>query len=42
MADHVIGLAEAALPVLTSDQRVTAAQKLRGRANATDPGPELF
>lgn len=33
MADHFIGLAEQVLPILTADQRVLAAQKLRTRAN---------
>ncbi len=43
MSDHVIGLAEVAVPVLTPDQRATAAQKLRERANAIDDGaPELL
>jgi Spy/CpxP family protein refolding chaperone len=42
MANHVIGLAEVAVPVLTADQRTLAAQKLRARANAVDPGPELL
>jgi Spy/CpxP family protein refolding chaperone len=42
MANRVIDLAEVAVPVLTPDQRATAAQKLRERANAIDAGPELL
>jgi Spy/CpxP family protein refolding chaperone len=42
MGNHVIGLAEVAVPVLTADQRTLAAQKLRERANAIDAGPELL
>jgi Spy/CpxP family protein refolding chaperone len=43
MVDRVIRLAEVAVPVLTAEQRATAAQKLRERANAIDAaGPELL
>jgi len=43
MADHLIGLAEVAVPVLTADQRATAAKKLRERANTVDAAnPELL
>jgi Spy/CpxP family protein refolding chaperone len=34
--DHVLGVAEAVLPVLTPEQRSLAAQKLRDRAEASD------
>ncbi|HZU85715.1 MAG TPA: Spy/CpxP family protein refolding chaperone [Polyangiaceae bacterium] len=40
--DWLLGVAEAALPVLTPEQRVVAAQKIRARADETDvagPGP---
>jgi Spy/CpxP family protein refolding chaperone len=36
MADHVLGTAEAALPVLTPEQRALAAQKLREHADRPD------
>ena len=38
MSDHVLSLAEVALPVLTPDQRKLAAQKLRDRIAAGDEG----
>lgn len=43
MADHMLGLAEVALPILTPQQRALAAQKLRDRADSVDaelPGVE--
>jgi hypothetical protein len=36
MADRLLGLVEAALPVLTTQQRVIAAQKLAERAESLD------
>jgi Spy/CpxP family protein refolding chaperone len=36
MADHFLGMAETVLPLLTPDQRVLAAQKLRERADQAD------
>lgn len=36
MADHMLGLAEVALPVLTPEQRAIAAQKLVERADSLD------
>jgi Spy/CpxP family protein refolding chaperone len=41
MSDHVLGLAETALPVLTPQQRTIAAQKIRERAAAGDEGMGL-
>lgn len=41
MSDHVLGLAETALPVLTPQQRAIAAQKIRERAAAGDEGMGL-
>ena len=42
MSDHILGLAEAALPVLTPQQRAIAAQKLRDRAESLEvDGPEM-
>jgi Spy/CpxP family protein refolding chaperone len=43
MSDHVLGMAEIALPILTPAQRTLAAQKLRDQANGADgemPGME--
>jgi len=39
MSDHVISIAEQVLPILTSEQRAIAAQKLREHADALD---EMF
>ncbi|HEY3822030.1 MAG TPA: hypothetical protein VGL81_32915 [Polyangiaceae bacterium] len=36
MSDHMLGVAQAALPVLTAQQRVIAAQKLRDKAESLD------
>ena len=36
MSEHVLAMAEAALPVLTPDQRAIAAKKLRARATEVD------
>jgi Spy/CpxP family protein refolding chaperone len=42
MSDHVLGLAETVLPLLTADQRSLLAAKLRERANAGEElGPGL-
>jgi Spy/CpxP family protein refolding chaperone len=41
MSDHVLGLAETALPVLTPQQRAIAAQKIRERAASGDEGMGL-
>ena len=36
MSDHMLGVAQVALPVLTEQQRAIAAQKLRDRAEALE------
>ena len=36
MSDHMLGVAPAALPVLTAQQRAIAAQKLRDKAEALE------
>ena len=36
MSDHLLGVAQIALPILTPEQRTIAAQKLRDRAEAMD------
>jgi Spy/CpxP family protein refolding chaperone len=42
MSDHLLGIAEIALPILTPEQRAIAAQKLRARAESQDEdGPGL-
>jgi len=42
MSEHFFGLVEAALPILTPQQRAIAAQKLRDRAEAVEEeGPEM-
>lgn len=39
--EHAVRFAKAALPILTVEQRATAARLLRERANRGGPGPEL-
>ncbi|HEY1691212.1 MAG TPA: Spy/CpxP family protein refolding chaperone [Polyangiaceae bacterium] len=41
MTDHLLGIAEVALPILTPQQRTLAAQKLRDRAEAGDEAAPL-
>jgi Spy/CpxP family protein refolding chaperone len=42
MSDHMLGIAQAALPVLTAPQRAIAAQKLRDRAESLEEmGPGM-
>ncbi|HEY6458710.1 MAG TPA: Spy/CpxP family protein refolding chaperone, partial [Polyangiaceae bacterium] len=41
MTDHLLGIAEVALPILTPQQRTLAAQKLRDRAEAGEEAPPL-
>jgi hypothetical protein len=42
MSDHLLGIVQAALPVLTAPQRAIAAQKLRDKAEALEEmGPGM-
>jgi Spy/CpxP family protein refolding chaperone len=41
MSEHMLGVAEVALPILTPQQRTIAAQKLREHADGADEGPGL-
>ena len=41
MSDHLLGVAQIALPILTPEQRTIAAQKLRDRAEAMDEDSPL-